>query len=103
MSNLATDVLYERKDQRDSFFSNFLCARPVIILPISKLVAQKKNRLLLLNLIVQPFTSAREMINPIGRLEISRSMINPIIDHVLHIHVCVRIMNRVPSRYYLRW
>lgn len=87
-------ILYKTKGQRGSFFNNFLCARPVIthILLISKPsppptpVTQKKNHLLLLNLMAQPFTSAWKMINPIGGLEIGRSMIRSLI--MCYISMC---------------
>lgn len=67
---------------------------------ISKPVVQKKNRLLLLNLIVQPFTNAGSESGGLetGRPTNGRSDRRPC---VIHIRVCVRIMNRVSSGYYL--
>lgn len=48
MSNRASchDKSYMREKIREIFFNNFLCARPVITLPISKPVAQKKSSLI---------------------------------------------------------
>jgi len=57
--SLWTSLPFEKEDRNriSIFFTSFLCARPVVMLAISKPVAQK-NCLLLPNLSVQPFTNA---------------------------------------------